>query len=97
MEQTEYSSTWGDFSHPNYVVNEVGNLAQQFLKSLEKVDGLGPNLGVEVSVQWKPPPCCRYKANKDMALCLKQKRMGIGVIVGPAILTRLAKTTRKNR
>ena len=71
----------GEFLNPARLVSEAEDMLAQFRRVNQTVLGQGDEPVPDKQIRWTPPPVESYKANWDAAINLKEKKVGIGVII----------------
>lgn len=71
----------GNFVHPKRLIQEAEELLSQFRRANENNLSQVAETTRTLQVRWTNPPPNSYKANWDAAKNLKEKRIGIGVII----------------
>lgn len=87
----------GVFGHPNIIVQEAEKLLRQYRRVNDNSSTQVADSNVASPVRWYSPLPEKYKANWDTAVDLKEKRIGIGVIIRDRrgmVFVALSKTIR---
>lgn len=67
--------------HPKLIVQEAEELLRQYKRANDNSPTEVAKLNMVIPICWSNPPPNRYKVNWDAAIDLKEKRIGIGVII----------------